>query len=42
MAAPVPHPLRQEQRRADRHRLVEAQAEADLQSTASLLTEGTR
>jgi peptide/nickel transport system ATP-binding protein len=35
MAAPVPHPARQEQRRAERHRLLEAQANADEQSTAA-------
>jgi peptide/nickel transport system ATP-binding protein len=35
LAAPVPDPARQEQRRADRKRLLEAQAEADLQSTAA-------
>jgi peptide/nickel transport system ATP-binding protein len=42
MAAPVPHPLRQEQRRADRHRLIEEQAQADLQSTAALHAEAAK
>jgi peptide/nickel transport system ATP-binding protein len=36
MAAPVPDPDRQEQRRADRHRLLAVQAEADLQAGASV------
>jgi peptide/nickel transport system ATP-binding protein len=40
MAAPVPHPRRQEQRRADRHRLIQAQASADEQSTAAFHAEG--
>ena len=35
MAAPVPDPDRQEQRRADRHRLIQAQAEADRQAGAA-------
>jgi ABC-type glutathione transport system ATPase component len=35
MAAPVPDPVRQEQRRADRHRLLAAQDEADVQADAS-------
>jgi peptide/nickel transport system ATP-binding protein len=41
MAAPVPHPRRQEQRRADRHRLLHEQARADEQSTAVFYGEGT-
>ncbi|WP_129669296.1 ATP-binding cassette domain-containing protein [Phytoactinopolyspora endophytica] len=36
MAAPVPDPDRQEQRRADRHRLLAAQAEADEQAGAAI------
>jgi peptide/nickel transport system ATP-binding protein len=36
MAAPVPDPQRQAQRRADRHRLVEAQRHADEQSGAGV------
>ena len=42
MAAPLPHPRRQEQRRADRHRLLAAQAQADEQASASLHREGSR
>ncbi|MBT2498589.1 ABC transporter ATP-binding protein [Agromyces sp. ISL-38] len=33
LAAPVPDPIRQEQRRADRSRLIEAQKEIDLQAS---------
>ena len=36
LAAPVPHPVRQEQRRADRHRLVATHAQADEQAGAGL------
>ena len=35
LAAPVPDPVRQEQRRADRRRLLEAQAEMELQAGAA-------
>ncbi|MCU1481796.1 MAG: peptide transporter ATP-binding protein [Subtercola sp.] len=35
LAAPVPDPVRQEQRRADRERLLSAQREADLQAGAA-------
>ena len=38
MAAPVPDPVRQEQRRADRHRLLAAQDEADVQADASTVS----
>ena len=36
MAAPIPDPVRQEIRRADRHRLVAAQREADVQAGLSM------
>jgi peptide/nickel transport system ATP-binding protein len=36
MAAPVPDPARQEKRRADRQRLVEAQRSADEQAGAGI------
>ena len=39
MAAPVPDPVRQEQRRADRHRLLALQGEADLQADLTVTTE---
>ena len=39
MAAPVPDPVRQEQRRADRHRLLALQGEADLQADLTITTE---
>jgi ABC-type oligopeptide transport system ATPase subunit len=35
LAAPVPDPVRQEQRRADRRRLLEAQREMELQAGAA-------
>jgi len=35
LAAPVPDPVKQEQRRAERHRLAELQAEQNLQGTAA-------
>lgn len=35
LAAPIPDPVRQEQRRAERHRLAELQAEQNLQATAA-------
>jgi peptide/nickel transport system ATP-binding protein len=35
LAAPVPDPVRQEQRRADRRRLLEAQREMDLQASVA-------
>ena len=35
LAAPIPDPVRQEQRRAERHRLAELQAEQNLQASAA-------